>query len=91
MPVNAVMGDIKGRAIKPPDLARVKIPPADGMPGREPIHERFCLFSPEAIRIGKRPPVHFFVPVLVYMGFGRNFGVDGIDSGVTHLKLLLSL
>ena len=90
MSVNAVIGDIQGCTLKPIDLARVVIPPTHGLPGREPVHERFCLVGPETIGIGNRAPVHFFIPVPVYMGFGRKFCVDVIDSMVAHLKLLFA-
>ena len=51
MTVDAVIGNVKGRARKPADLARVIVPVTYRIPGCEPIYKNVSLFGPERIRV----------------------------------------
>ena len=84
MAVDAVMGDVKGGALKPSDLTCVIVPFANRMPGRKPVHETFGLLSPEHIRLRHRLLVHFFVASAVNICGLRQIGDNFVDSAIAH-------
>ena len=51
MTVDAVIGNVKGRARKPADLARVIVPITYRIPRCKPIYKDVGLFGPERIRV----------------------------------------